>query len=286
MSDINDVQSTLVTLLAQLCYPNGTGQPSAPGMPVKVYAGWPSESQLDDDLRVGTVHVTVYPRPGEEKNTTRYPKDWVELERASTTLAAVIDGQQVTLSGSLPSPFSPVNVSLLVSKQHYVYPVQVSDTLTSIATALATLLAVDFPGTTSAGPVITLAPAARADAARIGVTGTLIRELRRQEKGFQMIVWANTPDARKAVVDAIDPTLADTERLVMPDTYSARLCYHSTNYSDNFQKAKLYRCDLFYSVEFATTQVTTGYEVTQETLAVSSQPSGATAPVGSITVNF
>ncbi|WP_392336230.1 hypothetical protein [Pantoea stewartii] len=68
---------------------------------------------------------------------------------------------------------------------------QPTDTLTTIATALAVLIA----GASNVGPVITM-PSTASFEVRIGSNDTVGRILRRQEKDFQITVWAGSPDVR------------------------------------------------------------------------------------------
>ncbi len=275
MADIIDVQNTLVGIVANAVYPNGTGQASVSGNPIVVYAGWPTASKLDADLIASKAHVTIFPT-ATESNKTRYPKDWVQQTLNSVTISVTIVGQTVVIGGAMPAPFTAHNVMAMVNGLPYVYAVQQSDTLTSIATALAALIVAGVPGTTSAGAVITMPNAARITAARVGVTGTSIREIRRQERVFQITVWANTPAQRDVIGAALDISLANTEFLTMPDGYGARMIYRSSMVVDALQKAKLYRRDFMYSIEYATTQTETDTQITQEQLNTSVQNDGST----------
>jgi hypothetical protein len=195
---------------------------------------------------------------------------------ATATITAVIAGQGVTIGGAMPAPFTAHVVSILVSGKVYPYQVLSTDTLATIATALAALIAVDRPGTVAASGVVTLPSTASITAARVGVTGTSIRELRRQERVFQVTVWASTPAQRDVIGAALDLALAATEFLSMPDGYGARLIYRNSHISDDMQKSKLYRRDFQYSVEYATTQTATDTQITQEQLGVAMQNDGAT----------
>jgi hypothetical protein len=252
MASVWDVADVLVGQVSSALYPNGTGQPSVPGNQCIVYAGWPTESRLDDDLRAGKAHITVYPRP-EERNTTRYaPKQHVmSIKPATITLASA--GSKLTVGGAMPSPFTPHNVAALIDGVAFIYPAQANDTLTSIATGLATLIAAKYPGTTSAGPVITLPAGVSVTAARVGTTGTVTTEWERQEQSFQIIVWANDPTSRKAIGSAIRNALSQIHDLTMADGFGANVKYQRSVYLDSMQKEKLYRHDLFYCVEYATT---------------------------------
>lgn len=268
MADLTDASNALVALIAQTLYPSGTSQPSVTGVDTVVYSGWPTASQLDADLARfasppgnGRIHVTVFPTNTESK-TTRYIPDWQEASQVATTITLTVAGQVITLGGTVATP---QNVAVLVDAAAYTYAVQSSDTLTSIATALAALI----PGATSAGPAVTIPNGSVIRAARAGGSGTIQRETKRQMRVMQITVWADTPDHRTATASAIDAALSGVERITMPDLTLARLIYQASHEIDDKQKANLYRRDLLYSVEYATTQVAdaTTVVVAQENLA-------------------
>lgn len=295
MADLVDVENALVAKIAQTLYPTGTGNPSVIATPVIIYAGWPTASRLDADLLAlsqgaGKIHVTVFPTKT-ERNTTRYMRQWQNVTLPAPSLTLTVSGQQVTVGGTVATP---QNVMLMVGYKPYVYAVQPSDTLTSIATALAALISGASAGgaldtesgsalttesgsilmTESAGPVITLPTNAILTAARVGASGTAIQEIRRQERVFQITIWADTPAHRDVATQAIDVALANIEFLVFTDTSAGRLIYKSTWVDDMVSKAILYRRDLLYSVEYATTLVNTTTQITQTQLDVNaaSQP--------------
>lgn len=99
-----------------------------------------------------------------------------------------------------------------------------------------------------------------------GTTGTSIMEIRRQERTFQISIWAPTPAARDSIAKAVDPALAATERFTLPDQTSARLIYKGSPMTDMLEKARIYRRDLLYSVEYATTQIATDYAIKENTI--------------------
>jgi hypothetical protein len=101
-----------------------------------------------------------------------------------------------------------------------------------------------------------------------GTTGQNITEVRRQERLFQLVIWAPSPQARTAIVNVIDPLLADTIRFTLPDQSSARLIYKGSPISDIVEKANIYRRDLLYTVEYATTKLETEYTVLESVLNV------------------
>lgn len=284
MADINDVETALVNLIAAALYPDGTGQASAAGVPVVVYPGWPTASRLDADLIAGKGHVTVF-ATGTERNTTRTSRTWQQQSLNTATLQLIPAGQTVTVGGAMPVPFTAHVLAVMANGLPHPYQVLATDTPSSIAAALAALVAVDVPGTTAAGAVITLPAGARIDSCRVGVTGKAIRELRRQERAFRISVWCDTPDHRRAVAGITDVALGAVDRMTMPDGSTARLIYQSSMDVDQQQKAKLYRRDFMYSVEYVTTQIEIETQITQEQLNASGRLDGSTQD-GPVTTTF
>ena len=94
-----------------------------------------------------------------------------------------------------------------------------------------------------------------------GTTGSSMRELRRQARTFQVTVWANCFDHRDPVAKALDSALAAISRLVLPDTSIGVLSYVNSTQDDDQQKQGVYRRDLFYAVDYATTQTENEYAI-------------------------
>lgn len=252
MAALEDVLNTLTTQISAYVYPDGTGQPSVTGNTIKIYPGWPTSSSLDQDLQNEITNVTIYPS-GPENNVTRYrPKNNV-MSIVTPTLALTANGNVVTVGGAMPSPFTPHNLALLINSKPFIYPVQPADTLTSIATGLATLLAVSYPGTTSSGAIITLPANTVPLVARVGTTGLVTTEWERYKQRMQITVWAQDPTSRGTVAAAIRTGFAQIAFLTMPDGFGARVRSNGSTLSDVLEKAKTYRRDLFYEVEYATT---------------------------------
>lgn len=277
MSDISDVQTALVALAAQVLYPNGTSQPSILGSDIKAYAGWPTANTLDTDLASGKCHVTVFALP-QERNVTRYSRDWQQQQIGAQTVTLTVAGQTVTVGGAVSVP---QNVMLRVDATDYVYSVQQGDTLTGIATALATMI----PGASSSGPTVTLPATSNLTAARVGSGGKLVRELRRQERMLQITVWAAKPEDRDTVAKALDFVMAKTDRITMADGVSARVIYRGSPQTDGLQKAALYRRDLHYTVEYATTETTEATQIVANQLNIVPQNNNG-AQISTVQVNF
>lgn len=272
MADLSDVLNALTGLVAAAVYPNGTAQPSVCNAAIKVYPGWPVPNVLEADLKAGKVHVSVYSLPTERKTSRHIGRPWVATSPGAPTLTAAVNLNQVTFGGTVAVP---QNLYLLINGKGYAYAVQPADTLASIATAFATLLQADFPAASNAGTVLTI-PGAYSVIARVGAVGTAMRELKRQEKQFQITVWAPTPALRDSAAGPIDVALAVSSDLAFTDGSHGILLYSHSNQTDQNEKAGLYRRDLIYTVDYATTQTTAAPQVIAPVLNVINQNSGQT----------
>ena len=273
MADISDVLTALVNLATP-------GAVSASGGKVILYPGWPISSRLDDDMAAGKSHVSVYPRP-EERLTTRYQSDWQTVSITTPTLTLSKTFNSVTVGGTVSVP---QNATLIVNGNAYSYGLVSADTLTSVASALAALVNANTPAT-STGATVSI-PGAYSIVARVGTTGTSIKELRRQERTFQIVIWAPTPSARDSIAKAIDTALAALNFITLADGTAARLIYKGSSMTDQLSKARIYRRDLMYCVEYATTQTLDSATVTDFQAIFSDKPSGVTAPISNFTINL
>lgn len=248
MADSFDILDVLADKMQDVAYPDGVGQPSITDGDVVCYAGWPSQATLDFDLLGQKSHISVFSLPGGQ-NTTRYPQRTQRIGAPSVvTLGWTVAGTTATLGGTVSIP---QNVGIIVDDAAYVYAVLGSDTLASVAAALAALIAANR-ACTSAGPAITI-PGASQITARVGTVSNVAQELSRQKECCQITVWTSTPAARKILMGAIRTAMALTPRIALPDGFGARVRYRNGAPLDDAQKALLYRYDLFYDVEYATT---------------------------------
>jgi len=255
MADLSDVEVTLATFVSATLYPNGTTQPSViAGNPViDVERGWPNAPALDAALAAGKVTVSVYAQQSAERVTTRFQTQWQLKSGAAPTLTVSVSGYQATLNGT-PSATQVVMVAL--NQQTYAYQCVLGDTLLTVAANVAALV----PGAIASGPSIIIS-GGQGFRVRISAQGIMIREVRRQERGFQIVVWAPTPAQRDAVASVVDSAFAAITILDLPDGFGAKIAYLRTFTSDSEQNAALYRRDLFYCVEYATTQTMPAYQV-------------------------
>lgn len=270
MADLSDVCNALVDLISATVYPNGVDSPSIAGIDCSIFAGWPDPNKLDGDLNSvpPVANVSVFPRQ-EEENTTRYMETWQELSRNVATLTLTQSGQHVTVGGTVPSPITsnPHNLVIFVNRVPYVYAVRQGDTLTACAQALAALI----PGASYSGAVVTMTPTAAIGALRVGITGVAVEEIARQKKLFQIGIWAATPQGRDKLASSIDVALKKLNFVTLADQSAARIIYVRSLQLDSLQKDKLYRRDLFFSVEYPTLDVETETEITETALNLSAE---------------
>src|SRR3984957_4801367 len=243
VSDVSDVSNALVSLCAGILYPTpppaGTTPPSVAGTPVRVFYGWPLPQQIDLDLAAGICSVSVYPAKM-ERNTTRYLSRYKKASINSPTLTLTAAGQTVTVSGTIPPASNPHNLGVFVNGVPYVYAVKPNDTLASVAAALATLIT----GSSSAGPLVTLPAGALLGPVRAGITRKSGSQIRNAQRVFQSTIWADTPAHRDAIAAVIDPVLAATPFVFMPDGTAGNVVYRGSPQTDKDEKSGLYRRDL------------------------------------------
>lgn len=260
MADTSDVEACLVSAIAAAVYPNGTGAASAllNAAPCKVFRGWPVDANLRDDLAAGIASVSVYPRNGVERNRTAYPREPVKASAATKTITVAVSGARITIGGTVSTP-----QTILILANHVAvhYAVQPADTLTSVATGVATALAGPFPGTTNVGAVVTVAGQPGELTVRVVTTTSQATEIRRVDKQYQISLWAPTPELRDSLAGVVDPALTRPIFLLLPDGGHGWVRYDSTLLFDTAEEEGLYRRDLFYAVEYAMLDLTTDYEV-------------------------
>lgn len=288
MADLSDVESAIVAAINSALYPSGGTGASITGDVVKIYPGWPNSAQLDSDIAANIANVSVFNLPGMGRNTTRYRREEQVVAQPVHTLTAAVSGNQVTIGGTVSTP---QNVIVLCGpKLAFPYAVQAGDTLASISTALAAMIAVSFPGTASVGPVITVTGAPGLIRARIAGQGQVYTEQRRQEITFDVSVWAASPAQRTAVAKVVDLALAEIDWLTLADQGAARIQYAGSADSDEAQKSTIYRRSLRYMVEYATASIAPAYEIgtVEVTVTGGQSPDGTPQDVvgGSVQTNY
>lgn len=259
MADISDVWDALAALLYAAMYPGGANSPSASGYPCKVVTGWPQEADLDGDLAAGMTTISVYCQPGMERNTTRYPQEWKDKTLVAPLITATADQahSKITLGGTTRAGDY---VSIICFNKAFSYALVGGDTLATAAAALAALVNASMPAY-AVGPAIII-PNRSDMVARCAAPGVIIRELGRSDQRFQIMIWAPKNAIRVATNRIIRPALERTNFLALPDTSSGRLIYECSHADDRGSSKNLSRLDLFFWVEYPTTEEAPGYPIT------------------------
>ncbi len=290
MADLADVVSALAVSATAAVYPSGTSNPPVAGGAVTIFHGWPTPNDLDLVVKnfnaapsVPRTIVSIYPRPGMYRNTSRNPSKWRELSRPTKTITAGIAGNAVTIGGAAPGLSGPAqNVGLIIgygrTKRDFVYQTLTSDTLSTIATALAALVNAATPAS-AAGAVITI-PNAWSIATRVGITGVAVRELRRQEETVDVNIWAPSPGLRDQIAGPIRTAFAKFDFLTLADGFAARVRAAGDNWMDDPEKVGLYRRLLSFEVDYPTTESMPAAEI----IVFEAQQNGGQTPAAAPTI--
>ncbi len=248
MADLADVEVALTGLVAAALYPDGVAGASAVGAPCSIYRGWPVAAALDADLADGTVNVSVFSVPGSGRNTTRWPVEELSVIPTPTLSALVIGGNSVLFGGDAATGQV---AGMLVGGTGYAHRTRVGDTPGTVAAALAGLLGAAGRVWVE-GPIVTV-PDAGAVLARVVADGTALQEVRRQEQTVRVSLWCPDPALRDAVGSIVDAALAVQPFMTLSDGSLARLRYAGTTVIDTAENARLFRRELLYVAEYATT---------------------------------
>jgi predicted regulator of Ras-like GTPase activity (Roadblock/LC7/MglB family) len=253
MADQSDVENALVAAITATLYPDGPAAASlinCAGGPVmvRVYRGWPVSAALHADLSNGIVNVTVFPS-GEPRNTTRYPTNWTVTTAVTSTLTVSVAANAATFVGTTAAGQM---AGLCVDGATYIYLVQIGDTTALVAAALAAQLIASGLLVQISGATVTIPSAARLFA-RVEQAQNAYQEARRQKQSFRVSCWCPAPLLRDQVASTIDTAMARTSFLALADGTSARITLAGGATIDQSENANLYRRDLVYAADYATT---------------------------------
>lgn len=252
MPDQSEVETTLAQAIETALYPAGPSAPSILNRIIRIFRGWPNQSALDADLAAGRLNVSVFPDPLHQRNTTRYPAEYQIAAPVIPTLTATTTPNTATFAGTAdPGQL----VGLLVDNIAAVHRTQPRDTPELVAAILAADLA-PYRFILVSGATLTI-PSAHQLIARIVADQPARMEIRRQRQLFRLTVWCPDPPTRDACASAIDAALAAITFLNFTDGTYGNLRFHSSTVFDQHQDAALYRRDLVYAVEYATTLAAT-----------------------------
>jgi hypothetical protein len=170
-------------------------------------------------------------------------------------LAVLVAGTTATLFGTAAAGQV---AGLMVDTQAVAYRTAEGDTPELVAAILAGMIRNPSDGrgrpVQVAGASLTV-PGAGVLLGRVVADQPVLNEVRRQQQNFRITAWCPNASGRDTVCAAVDATLAGQAFIALPDGSAGHLRYVSTTVFDQSLNARLYRRDLLYGVEYATTVV-------------------------------
>ena len=248
MADLSDVETALVAAIVQAATSGGEGAcPALGGYALRVYRGTPPTAVLTQDRSAGVVDVCVFPVPDATRNTTRWGTQNF-ITGITSGLSHSVSGQTATFSGIA---VAGELAGLLVNDLPFVYRAAAGDNAALVAAALADQVRVTQVCWLQNASVTI--PGAVTLVARNAGVASVLQEWARQTQDLRISVWAPSPAARDAICGPLSATLAQISFLLLADGSSGRLIYRKTASFDDDQVASIYRRDLIFEVEYATT---------------------------------
>lgn len=264
MADIYDVQVVMAQLAQEAVYPNGLSQPSVAECAVRIFPGWPLPNTLDSDLTARNAQISIFPS-NIARSTTRFYTYWDTVSINSPTLTLTVNNNTVTVGGTVSTPQSCMVFSNNVSYSYVVLP---SDTLNSIASALAALI----PHASAINNVITISNNPIGVLGKVITTGQSLRELAREMRMMLVSIWAPSPQIRSVLGNAIAVLFSSTYRPELPDGSYGQLSYSGSREEDILEKVKCYRRDIHFIFEYGITQADTNYTIGDNVINLTTTP--------------
>ena len=254
MADQADVETALAGIVGGTLYPGGLEAGCVvAGAICRIYRGWPVPAALDADLAAGRSNISVGGIAGSAELTTRYPDQWTVAHPVTPTLVATVAGNVTIFSGSAAVGQL---AALLVNGVAAVHRTVAADTPASVAAALAGELQTLGVAASASGAAVSVT-GARSLIARVVADQVATRETRRQRQIFKVTCWCADPTSRDAIGSAIDMALAAVDFIGLADGSSGRLLFVASVTTDRWEDAALFRRELSYSVDYATTMTAT-----------------------------
>ncbi|MEN4587112.1 hypothetical protein ABEI17_21500 [Pantoea agglomerans] len=255
MASTDDVARYLARRVAGVVYPGGCQLPGIVNASVKIYPGWPVPGTLQQDIDNGGVHISVWPLPTERKISTALGRPFRLMAKGKPTLQFTVNGTTIGVSGVASSL---TNVLITLNRKTFSFHFRAGTTAGRAIHALSAALPKSFTVLSSV-----CIPLAEHLSISVTTAGTAVKELHRQIKDFQITVWAPAPGLRDRIGSAIDTALSEQCHIDLNDGAPAQLLYTRQSDSDRSENWHVYRRDLIFSVNYATTQAITAPEVTQ-----------------------
>lgn len=275
MATIAQVRDTLVALATAAVYPNGTSAASVTGAQVTLGAGWPLPADIDAAMAAGYSIVSVWPVPGATATVPQLFEPPTSTFGPIGMSAAVNSPYTITLTGT-PNVGEYALASI---DSRYAYSVLAAQGATnaSMAAALASQIATQYPGTTASNGVITV-PGAHVLECGLGAPGTMTTMVWRQKQMFRVVIRSpNDPD-RNTLEGAIDPIFKSTMRLLISDGSQGQMVFNNVIENDLSERVGEYQRQLVYSVTYPTNLAVAGYPIISVGTEITLQQNGWNAP--------
>lgn len=237
------------------------------GSPWMIASGY----QFSDDLaktqgQKSGVVITLYPLKAKRDN--RYLGPWYEVTAPSVGLIATVSGNQITFSGAASGGLN-IHVLMAPGIKEFptadaLYQTVNTDTLNTIATAVAAAITAQGFTAAASGAVVTVS-SGYAQKVNIGGTGSISQEVNRIERFVQCSIFAPTPELRNAFADALMNALTGSIAqpfLTLPDGAGAWVKTIGDDYTEQAQMSyTLYQAHITYSVEYMLENVSAATQI-------------------------
>lgn len=254
---------------------------------VQTAIGWPPEKVLQNNVRTNqTSVIAIYDRKM-AKNSTRWNPVRISIDQVNTTLTTAISTDiipesgtaTITLGGTVTTgdavsciltngstlAQTPPDGKNIASAAAQVVTGGQLDTPSTMATALAAAINADpvmslWVSAAAVGAVVTLTSVNGGVLnlqSYVGNTASLLREIGRRERHFQVVIWSPTSDIRTAIAASIETLLQQLETdiwLTFPDGTFGRVFNQNDFDLEDATLQDTYRHDFLFSVEYAITE--------------------------------
>lgn len=233
---------------------NGTGAMATANISptaVYIFPGDPLKYDLDTLLKAQNIVVAVFAVRGMSRNTTRfYRNNYVQGIPQTATLFLTVVNNTVTITGTITVGEACM---VIVDNIGYSYAPLLTDTLDTIATALAALI----PNATATLNVITVSDA-NTITATVSVPGTERQIMHTQEGVFRARIIAPSHELRELIGGAVQLGFANFGYYMpMPDLIYACIKPSGINEDNEYELPLAFLRDYLYMVEYHTVAVNT-----------------------------
>lgn len=249
MASLGEVRDRLVALATTAVYPLGTSSPSVTGKEVIIGAGWPLPKDIDTAMSAGYSIVSVWPVPGGAGAAEQLFEQPYVVKQPVIGMSVALGTSTITLSGT-PNVGEYATSSI---DNQYTFSVTAlaGATAASMATQLAAAIAVQYPGTSAIGGVITVVGSHLVECG-LGAVGTVSQMVWRQKQMIRVVIRSPSDVDRNTLENAIDPLFKSTNRLTFPDQSQGFLFFYVVIENDTSERVGEYQRTLIYTVTYST----------------------------------